>query len=124
VHLPPELLRIFFRAKGAKRTILVSDAMAAAGADPGRYTLGDLTLAVGRDRIVRQPGQPNFAGSALTMNEAVANLMKHAGASLAQSWSAASIIPRKLLGIAPTRDIVVATDGQQTLEIVDVIRGR
>jgi N-acetylglucosamine-6-phosphate deacetylase len=121
VHLPAELLRIFFRAKGAERTILVSDAMAAAGSAPGRYTLGDLTLAVGRDRVVRQPGQPNFAGSALTMNEAVANLMEYAGATLAQSWTAAAANPRKLLGIASTREVIVAAPGGGRLEIVAAV---
>jgi N-acetylglucosamine-6-phosphate deacetylase len=102
--------------------VLVSDAMAAAGSAPGSYTLGDLTLEVGRDRVVRQPGQANFAGSALTMNEAVANFMEYAGATRAQSWSAASVIPRKLLGIAPTREVVIAARGERSLEIVAVLR--
>jgi N-acetylglucosamine-6-phosphate deacetylase len=123
VHLPSDVLRTFFRAKGAARTILVTDAMAAAGAPPGRYTLGDHTLAVGRDRIVRQPGQPNFAGSALAMNDAVARFMHAAGATLAQAWSAASTIPRKLLRIAPTRDIVIASPSGKTLEVVGILPG-
>ena len=121
VHLPPDVLRTFFRAKGAARAILVTDAMAAAGAPAGRYTLGDLVLEVGRDRIVRQPGQPHFAGSGLAMNDAVATLMRDADATLAQAWSAASTNPRRLLGLAPTREIVIAAPGAARLEVVAVV---
>ena len=121
VHLPADVLRTFFRAKGATRTILITDAMAAAGAPPGRYTLSDLVLEVGRDRIVRHPGQPNFAGSALAMNDAIATLMRDAGATLAQAWAAASTIPRRLLGVSPTRDVIIAAPESSRLRIVAVV---
>ena len=71
--------------------------MSAAGAPPGRYTIGDLIVEVGKDRIVRQPGCPNFAGSALTMNEAVANTVRAGALGLPEAWTAASITPAKLL---------------------------
>ena len=90
LHLPAEVLRAFFHAKGAGRSVLVTDAMAAAGAPPGRYTLGDLLLTVGTDGVVRQPGKPNFAGAALTMDRAVAGLVRMAGVPLAVAWDAAS----------------------------------
>lgn len=121
VHLPPDVLRTFFRAKGAARIILITDAMAAAGAPAGRYTFGDLVLEVGRDRIVRQPGQPNFAGSAIAMNDAIATLMRDAGATLAQAWAAASTNPQRLLGLAPSRDVVIAAPGTARLQIVAVV---
>ena len=100
VHLPPAVLRTFFRAKGAARILLVTDAMAAAGAPPGRYTLGDLLLEVGTDRVVKEPGKPHFAGSALTMDRAVSILVRAAQVRLVDAWDAASIRPRKLLEIA------------------------
>jgi N-acetylglucosamine-6-phosphate deacetylase len=95
LHLPPEVLRALWRAKGGG--VLVTDAMAAAGAPPGLYSIGDLELEVGRDRVVRQPGSANFAGSALTMCEAVANLVRYARVPLAEAWDAASLIPWALL---------------------------
>ncbi len=97
IHLPAEVVQAFARAKGSARTLLVTDAMAAAGAPPGRYTLGDLTMEVGKDRIVRQPGAPNFAGSALTMDRAVAKFAAMTGATLTNAWDAASTLPRALL---------------------------
>ena len=97
VHLPPEVVRLYHRVKGAARTVLVTDAMSAAGAPAGRYTIGDLVIEVGRDRVVRQPGSPNLAGSALTMSEAVAKYVEMTGVSLAESWEAASVRPWALL---------------------------
>lgn len=100
VHLPPEVLRTFYRSKGWPRTVLVTDAMSAAGAAAGRFTLGDLVLEVGRDRIVRQPGKTHFAGSALTMDFAIGVFARSAQATLAQAWGAASTNPRRLLALA------------------------
>lgn len=97
VHFPPEAARLFLRVKGAGRIALVTDAMSAAGAPAGRYTIGDLAIEVGRDRVVRQPGSPNLAGSALTMSEAVANYVGMTGVSLAEAWVAASARPWGLL---------------------------
>lgn len=93
IHLPAHVLQSFVRAKTPARSLIVTDAMAAAGAPPGRYTLAGHALEVGPDRIVRQPGQPNFAGSALTMDEAVSRYAIYTGESLAESWIAASTRP-------------------------------
>jgi N-acetylglucosamine-6-phosphate deacetylase len=79
IHLPPAVLKNFFRAKPADKVLFTTDCMAAAGAPPGRYTLADLTLEVGEDRVVRQPGAKNFAGSALCPDEGVNNLEKWLG---------------------------------------------
>ncbi len=96
-HLPPEVLRAMWRAKGPGRGVLVSDAMAAAAAPPGIYSIGELEMEVGADRIVRQPGSANLAGSALTMPEAIAGLVRMAGVPLADAWEAASVRPWELL---------------------------
>jgi N-acetylglucosamine-6-phosphate deacetylase len=100
IHLPPEVIRSIARVKGPERTVIVTDAMAAAAAPPGRYTIGDLVVEVGGDRVVRQPGSSNFAGSALTMNEAVIKYCRMTGRSLAESWDAASRVPLRLLSEA------------------------
>lgn len=76
IHLPPNVLRNFFRAKPRGKALFTTDCMAAAGAPPGRYTIGATELDVGEDRVVRKPGASNFAGSALTPAEGVANIMR------------------------------------------------
>jgi N-acetylglucosamine-6-phosphate deacetylase len=79
IHLPSYVLKNFFRAKPAGKALFTTDCMAAAGAPPGRYSLGDISLHVGADRIVRQPGKPNFAGSALCPDEGVSNVGRWLG---------------------------------------------
>ncbi len=71
LHVSPTLFRLIHRAYPGNCIQYVTDAMSAAGAPPGRYTLGKLVLDVGPDRIVRQPGETNFAGSSLTPIEGV-----------------------------------------------------
>ena len=79
IHLPPAVLKNFFRAKPAGKALFTTDCMAAAGAPSGRYQLGNLFLEVGDDRIVRQPGKSNFAGSALCPDEGVKNIQRWLG---------------------------------------------
>jgi N-acetylglucosamine-6-phosphate deacetylase len=64
IHVPSALFRLIHQVKG-DNIYYVSDAMSAAGAGPGTYRLGKLLLEVREDGVVRLPGTPNFAGSAL-----------------------------------------------------------
>lgn len=66
LHVSPALFRILHRIFPADRLYYTTDAMAAAGAPPGEFTLGRLRLHVGADGVVKQPGHSNFAGSSLT----------------------------------------------------------
>jgi len=76
LHLPPATLKNFVRAKPPGRVLFTTDCMAAAGAPAGRHTLGAIEVEVGEDRVVREPGKPNFAGSALTLDRAVENIVR------------------------------------------------
>jgi N-acetylglucosamine-6-phosphate deacetylase len=100
IHLPPPVLKTFLRAKPRDKIILTTDSMCAAGASAGTYTLGDLKLVVGPDRIVRFPGKSNFAGSSLTLDDGVWNAVKLGGMDLADAWDAASVNPWRLLNSA------------------------
>ena len=82
VHLPDYIVQNFVRTKGADRILLTTDAMAGAGAPPGRYTLGDLEVEVGSDRAARLKGTPYLAGSTLTMDRAIENVMRFSGVDL------------------------------------------
>jgi N-acetylglucosamine-6-phosphate deacetylase len=77
-HLPPFTLRNFFRAKPPGKVLLTTDAMAAAGAPPGRYRIGRLEVE-SRDGAVRMPGSPNLAGSCLAPEQGVANAARWLG---------------------------------------------
>jgi N-acetylglucosamine-6-phosphate deacetylase len=68
VHVAPALVRLAFRTLGPDRTVLVTDAVGAAGMPDGRYTLSGIDVTA-TDGVVRD-GQGNLAGSALTMARA------------------------------------------------------
>jgi N-acetylglucosamine-6-phosphate deacetylase len=95
-HLPDYFMKNLIRAKGKPRIILVTDAIAAAAAPTGRYTLGDLEVEVGEDHVVRLPGTPYLAGSVLTMDEAVSNCARFAKISLASAIGMVTVNPAKL----------------------------
>lgn len=82
IHLPPGVVNHYVQAKGTDRIILTTDSMAGAGAPPGRYTLGDLEVEVGPDRAARLVGTSRLAGSTLTMDHAITNVIRFAGIDL------------------------------------------
>lgn len=88
IHLPPFVLANLARCLGVSRTAMTTDAMSAAGAPAGEYTLGTVRLAVGEDRVVRHPSGRNFAGSCLTPLEGFFNLLRFGGYGTGDAWSA------------------------------------
>ena len=100
-HLPPSTLKSIVRAKGKTRTILVTDAVAAAAAPPGRYTIGDVVCESDGHGRVSMPGSPYLAGSSLTLDRAIANTVKFTGLSIDDVVPMASTIPAASLGMTP-----------------------
>ncbi|HKQ76971.1 MAG TPA: N-acetylglucosamine-6-phosphate deacetylase [Blastocatellia bacterium] len=97
-HLPPSVVKCFLRSKGVARSILVSDAIAAAGKPAGRYRLGNVEVEVTPARRVCLPGTPYLAGSVLEMHEAVAKTVQFSDATLDDALRMASANPAELLG--------------------------
>jgi len=75
IHIPFYVLKNYIELVGTKKCIIVSDAMAAASAQPGTYKLGNLSLEVGTDGIVKERGKNNFAGSSVTMKKSYENII-------------------------------------------------
>jgi N-acetylglucosamine-6-phosphate deacetylase len=99
-HLPPSVVKCFLRCKTAARSILVTDAIAAAGMPPGHYRLGSVAVEVTPERRVCLPGTPYLAGSVLEMHEAVAKTVRYSDATLDEALQMASGNPAELLGVA------------------------
>jgi N-acetylglucosamine-6-phosphate deacetylase len=98
-HVSPALFRLAHRALEPDSIYYISDAMAAAGMKPGRYRLGRLELEVGPDQVVRLPGKPNFAGSALRPIDGVFRAAKMLGCSWRDAWPRFSEVPAKWMGL-------------------------
>lgn len=100
-HLPPNVVKSLIRAKGLARTVLVTDAVAAAGAPPGRYRLGDLEVVRNEEARVTAVEKNQLAGSALTLDVAVANTAKYCQLPLEEILPLAHVNAGKLIGIDP-----------------------
>ena len=98
IHVSPQLFRLFHRVLPADRIYYTTDAMAAAGAPPGRYTIGRVELEVGEDEVVRMPGATNFAGSALRPIDGVRRAARMLGLDWRKVWDTASVNPARLMG--------------------------
>ncbi|HZY62265.1 MAG TPA: N-acetylglucosamine-6-phosphate deacetylase [Edaphobacter sp.] len=102
VHVTPPLVRLWLKAKGAARGILITDALSATGMPNGNYIVGDSTVKVFGDRalVVKDLaiGKETLAGSVLTLDRAVANLQRFTGCSLAEASRLASHNPAAMLG--------------------------
>ena len=97
VHLHPAVLRMAAQSK-PERTVLVTDAMAAAAAGDGDYRLGDLAVSV-RNGVARLADSGAIAGSTLTIGAAVRYAVGVAGLSLTDTIRAATLTPAVMLGL-------------------------
>jgi N-acetylglucosamine-6-phosphate deacetylase len=100
VHVSPALFRIAHRLLDPSSLVYVSDAMAAGGSAPGLYRLGHLELEVGADRVVRQPGSPYLAGSALSPADGVSFAAQMLERPWQECWQSYSDAPAALMGLA------------------------
>jgi N-acetylglucosamine-6-phosphate deacetylase len=98
-HVSGPLFRLIHRELGADAIFYVTDAMAAAGAPPGRYRLGRLDLEVGEDQVVGLPGSLNLAGSALTPIAGVFRAAEMLRCDWQNVWSRFSESPARLMGL-------------------------
>jgi N-acetylglucosamine-6-phosphate deacetylase len=102
IHVMPELVRLWLKAKGEARAILVTDSMSATGMPDGTYSLGNLTVQVAHETcLLVEDGVPTrtLAGSVLTMDRAVANLQRFTGATLSTALHLATHNPAALLDL-------------------------
>ena len=97
VHVNEESVRRILKAAPG-RIIAVTDAMSAAGAGDGKYTIGKLDVLV-KDGIARLTSKDSLAGSTLTMDRAFLNLVNVFGLSIADASLAASTLPALRIGL-------------------------
>ena len=124
IHLPPAVLKAMVRAKGAGRSLLVTDAMAAAAAPPGRFRLGELDVERDADGRVGLPGTEHLAGSALTMDRAVANTARFADMTIDEVLPLATTQPARAIGAVPRGRVTAEWDPEAgRLVILSVTEG-
>jgi N-acetylglucosamine-6-phosphate deacetylase len=100
VHIDALVLELVRRAAGS-RAVLVSDATPAAAAAAGAYAMAGVAIESDDAGRVRTT-DGRIAGSALTLDRALAGWLSQTGATLAQAVFAASEAPATVLGDEPS----------------------
>lgn len=97
IHVAPEIARLWWRAKGPERAILVTDAMSAAGMPDGEYQLGGFPVQVTGGHAM---ANGVLAGSVLTLDKALANFVKFTGATVEQGLRLLTVNPAAMTGLS------------------------
>jgi N-acetylglucosamine-6-phosphate deacetylase len=126
IHSAPQITRLWWRAKGPDRAILVTDAMSAAGMPDGEYRLGGLTVQVANGRAMCDGV---LAGSVLTLDRALANFLAFTGATLEQGLRLLTGNPAALTGLeseagslapgSPANLVAVSPDGHLAASFIN-----
>lgn len=96
IHVHPIVMSILYKLKKHHQLVLVSDGMRATGMKKGIYDLGGQTVYVSEKGARLEDG--TLAGSILTLNQAVANIINWCGVPLHEAVSMASLTPAKVIG--------------------------
>jgi len=97
VHVAPEVVRIFSRAKGPTRMILATDATSATGMPDGQYSLGNSRVQV-RGGVCRD-SEGRLAGSTLTQDRALRNLLQWTDLKLDEALMGLTVNPARVLSL-------------------------
>lgn len=103
IHVDPSIVRLFLRAKGGDKAVLITDAISATGMPDGTYRLGDFEVQVKDGRC---EAEGKLAGSILTLDRAIRNVMSFTGCQLDRAVKLVTLNPARLLGITDQRGIV------------------
>jgi len=121
IHVDPVVVDLFLRCKGVEGAVLVTDATSAAGMPDGKYKLGTFEVTVNGDRCELNG---NLAGSVLTLERAVRNVMRYSGWNLGKSVRLATANPARVVGESSRgtisaggrADITVLSAGGEVIE--------
>lgn len=96
IHTEPEIVRLWWKAKGSRRGILITDAMSAAGMPDGEYQLGGFAVEVKDGRAM---ARGVLAGSVLTQDRALSNFVRFTGAGVDAGLRLLSRNPATMTGL-------------------------
>ncbi len=101
VHVHPAVIELIWAVTGPSRLNLISDAMAALGMPPGQYQIGDQAVSVTEVDVRLADG--TLAGSILSPDAALRNLIAFTGCSVAEALATLTTTPATLLGLTGQR---------------------
>jgi N-acetylglucosamine-6-phosphate deacetylase len=123
VHVDETAMKVLLQAKGSDGVILISDGISATGMPDGKYTLGGFEVTVSGG--VCRNAEGNLAGSTLTLDRALRNIVK-LGASVGGALKMLTFNPAKLLGIEHKKgvlhpnadaDVILLNEGLEVTQV-------
>jgi N-acetylglucosamine-6-phosphate deacetylase len=97
IHLDPAIVKLVLAAKGKEKAVLITDAISATGMPDGIYPLGLLEVEVKNGRALHDG---HLAGSILTLDVAVRNVMRFAQWDLQHALRTATLNPATVAGLS------------------------
>ena len=97
-HLHPGIVRLLLKVKGPDRVVAITDSIMAAGLPDGNYHLGVNEVVV-EDGDAKLVSDGTRAGSTLTQNTALKNLLAFTGRPVEELLPLLSENPAKLIGV-------------------------
>ena len=97
LHVDPAIVQLFLQAKGQDRAVFITDSTAATGMPDGIYKIGTLEMEVKRGVCL---ARGTLAGSTLTLDQAIRNVMQFVRCGLEQTLRPATLNPARVAGLA------------------------
>jgi len=111
IHLPPPLLKLVYKIKGADRTALITDAMRAAGTSVEESVLGSLhngLKVIVEDGVAKLPDRSSFAGSVATADRLIRTMIFMADIPLTDAVKMITATPARILNVSDKKGSLVA----------------
>jgi N-acetylglucosamine-6-phosphate deacetylase len=120
LHVHPAAARLLHRVKGARGTVLITDAIEATGLTDGDYRLGNTPIRVADGRAETRDG--HLAGSTLTMDAAVRNAHQWLGVPLGEVLAMATSTPARVIGLADRKGRIAPGYDADLVVLDDALR--
>lgn len=134
IHLPPPLLKLVYKIKGADKTALITDAIRAAGMPEGESILGNIDnglKVIVEDGVAKLPDRTSFAGSVATADRLVRSMVFMADVPLIDAIRMITATPARILEVLDKKgSLAVGKDADivifnSNIEIdMTIIKGR
>jgi len=129
IHVHPAMVKLLVRAKGIERTILITDAIRAAGLADGDYRLGEMDVKV--ENGIARLASGSLAGSTLTLDQGLRNLMEFAELDFQNAIRTATSVPAEAMRISDYKgnikagaDADLAIFDDQCRVVATMVKGR
>lgn len=106
LHVHPAVMQLLLKLKGSSGIILVSDSIRAGGMHEGEYEFADQKIFMKNKKAFLEDG--TLAGSTLTLNLAVKNMVAEAGAKITEAVRMASLNAVKVINLDHKKGILAA----------------